>query len=88
MIRDKRIINLLEKFLKLVKKTLIFALMYSILNVEFAQLMLILLSKFRLYENYFDSKNVKILFTHENKDFVIKLKFNKESLYDLFYMLS
>ena len=44
--------------------------------------------KLKLYENYFGSKNVKMFFTHENKNHVINLKFEKKSLYDSFYALS
>ena len=40
------------------------------------------------YENCFDSKNAEMLFTHENKNHVIDLKFDKKSSYDLFYAFS
>ena len=36
----------------------------------------------KLYEDYFDSKNAEMFLTHENKNYVIDLKFEKESLYD------
>ena len=42
----------------------------------------------KLYENYFDSKNAKMLFTHENENHVINLKFKKELSYNLLYALS
>ena len=45
-------------------------------------------SELKLYENCFDSKNAKMLFTHENENYVINLKFEKKSLYDLFYAFS
>ena len=44
-------------------------------------------AEFKSYENCFDSKNVKILFTYENKNHVIELKLNKELLYDPLYAL-
>ena len=40
------------------------------------------------YEDCFDSKNAKMLFTYENKNHVIDLKSEKESSYDSFYALS
>ena len=40
------------------------------------------------YEDCFNSKNAEMLFTHENENHVIDLKFEKESLYDSFYALS
>ena len=42
----------------------------------------------KLYEDYFDLKNTKILFTHKNENYIINLKFKKESSYDSFYALS
>ena len=44
--------------------------------------------KLKLYEDCFDSKNAEIFFTHENKNHVINLKFDKKSSYDSFYTLS
>ena len=41
--------------------------------------------KFKLYENCFDSKNAEMLFTYENENYVINLKFNKKLSYDSFY---
>ena len=64
-----------------------FAFNYNDFDVNFSKQMLILLFKFKLYENCFDLKNVKILFIYENKNHVINLKFNKKSLYDFFYAL-
>ena len=40
------------------------------------------------YEDCFDSKNAEIFFTHENKNYVIDLKFEKKSSYDSFYAFS
>ena len=57
-------------------------------NVDFVQQMLILLFKLKSYDNCFDSKNVKMFFTHENENYVINLKFDKKSSYDLLYAFS
>ena len=46
------------------------------------------LFKLKSYENCFDSKNAEMLFTHENENHVINLKFEKKSLYNLFYAFS
>ena len=40
------------------------------------------------YEDCFDSKNAKMLLTHENEDHVIDLKSEKKSSYDSFYAFS
>ena len=47
-----------------------------------------LLFKFKSYENCFNSKNTEMLFTYNNKNYVINLKFDKQSSYNLFYPLS
>ena len=65
-----------------------FALICNNFNVNFAQQILIFLFKLKLYENYFDLKNAQMFFTHENENYVINLKFNKESSYDSLYVLS
>ena len=65
-----------------------FAFVYNNFDVDFAQQMSILLFKFKLYENCFDLKNAKMLFTYENENHVINLKFDKKSLYDFFYAFS
>ena len=44
--------------------------------------------KLKSYENCFDLKNAEMFFTHENENYVINLKFEKESSYDSFYALS
>ena len=44
--------------------------------------------KLKLYKDYFDSKNAKMFFTHENENHVINLKFEKKSLYNSLYALS
>ena len=43
------------------------------------------LFKLKLYKNCFDSKNAKMFFIHENENYVINLKFDKEFSYDFFY---
>ena len=45
-------------------------------------------SELKSYENCFDLKNAEMLFTHENENHVIDLKFDKKSSYDSFYALS
>ena len=45
--------------------------------------------KLKIYKNYFNSKNAEMLFTHENENYVVDLKFEKKkSLYDLLYAFS
>ena len=64
-----------------------FAFVCSNFDVDFAQQILMLSFKLKSYENYFDSKNAEMLFTYENENHVIELKFNKKSLYNLLYAL-
>ena len=77
-----------EKFLKSENNILIFALICNNFNADFAQQISMFSFELKLYEDYFNSKNAKIFSMHENKDYVINLKFKKESLYDSFYALS
>ena len=88
IIYNKIIINSLEKFLKSENNVSIFALICSNLNADFAQQILIFSFKLKLYENCFNSKNAEMLFTHENENHVINLKFEKKSSYDSLYALS
>ena len=74
--------------MKLKNKISMFTFVYNNFDADFTQQMLMLLFKFKSYENCFDSKNAEMLFIHENKNHVIDLKFNKKSLYDSFYALS
>ena len=46
-----------------------------------------LLFEFKLYKNCFNSKNAEMLFTHEDENYVIDLKFDKKLSYDLLYAL-
>ena len=64
-----------------------FAFVCSNFDVNFTQQILMLSFKLKSYENYFDSKNAKMLFTHENKNHVINLKFDKKSSYNFLYAL-
>ena len=66
----------------------IFALICSNFNADFAQQILMFSFELKLYENCFDLKNAEMLFTHENKNHVINLKFEKESSYNLLYAFS
>ena len=88
IIRDKIIINSFKRFLKSENNVSIFALICSNLNVDFAQQILIFSFELKLYENCFDSKNAEMFLTHENENYVINLKFEKELSYDSFYALS
>ena len=65
-----------------------FALIYNSFNVDFAQQILMLSFELKLYEDCFDLKNAEMLFTHENENYVIDLKFDRESSYDSFYAFS
>ena len=65
-----------------------FAFVYNNFNADSAQQISMFLFKFKLYENYFDSKNAEILFTYKNENHVINLKFNKKLSYDFLYALS
>ena len=64
-----------------------FAFVCNNFDADFAQQMLILLFKFKSYKNCFDSKNAEMLFTHENENHVINLKFDKKLSYDFLYAL-
>ena len=64
-----------------------FAFVCSSFDADFAQQMSMLSFKLKSYEDCFDLKNAKMLFTHKNENHVIDLKFNKKSLYDLLYAL-
>ena len=54
-----------------------FAFVYNNFDVDFAQQMSMLSFKLKSYENCFDSKNVKMLFIHENENHVINLNLIK-----------
>ena len=88
IIHDKIIINSFKEILKSKNNVSIFALICSNFNVDFAQQILMFSFELKLYEDCFDSKNAEMLFTHENENHVINLKFKKKSLYDSFYAFS
>ena len=88
IVHDKIIINSSEKFLKSKNNVSIFALICSNLNVDFAQQILILSLKLKLYKNCFNSKNAEMFLTYKNENHVIDLKSEKKSSYDLLYALS
>ena len=67
---------------------MIFALICSNFSADFAQQILMFSFKLKLYENYFDSKNAEMFFTHEDENHVINLKSEKESSYDSLYAFS
>ena len=56
-------------------------------NVEITSKMRRLLEFLKNYKNYFDFKNTKILFKHEDEDHVINLILDTESSYELLYIL-
>ena len=87
LVYDKIIINSFKKFLESENKISMFAFICNNFNVRFMQQMLMLLLKFKSYKNCFDSKNVEILFTYKNENYVNYLKFDKKSLYDFLYAL-
>ena len=66
----------------------IYTLMCIAFDVEIRFEMCRLFELLKNYENYFDLKNAKILFEHENKDHVIDLIFDAKPSYKLFYILS
>ena len=65
-----------------------FAFVYNNFDVDFTQQMSELLFKFKLYKNYFNSKNAEMLSTYKNENHVIDLRFDKKLSYNLFYALS
>ena len=65
-----------------------FAFVYNNFDADFAQQMSMLSFKFKSYKKCFDSKNAEMLFTYENENYVINLKFDKKSSYDFLYALS
>ena len=65
-----------------------FALICSNFNADFVQQISMFSFKLKLYEDCFDLKNAEMFFTHENENYVIDLKFDKESSYNSFYALS
>ena len=67
---------------------LVYALIYITFNVEIMFEMRKLFESLKSYENYFDFKNAKILFEHENENHVIDLIFDAKPLYESLYILS
>ena len=60
---------------------------YNNFDVDFAQQILMLSFKFKLYKNCFDSKNAEMLFIYKNENHVINLKLDKQSSYNFLYAL-
>ena len=88
LVRNKIIIDSLEKFLKLKNKVSMFAFVCSSFDADSAQQMSVLSFELKLYKDCFDSKNAEMFFTYENENHVINLKLDKKSSYDLLYALS
>ena len=66
----------------------VYALICITLDVEITFEVRRLLELLKSYKNYFDFKNAKILFEHENKDHVINLMLDAKSSYEPLYILS
>ena len=64
-----------------------FAFVCNNFDADFTQQMLMLLFKFKSYENCFNLKNAEMLFIHKNENHVINLKFDKKLSYDFLYAL-
>ena len=60
--------------------------MNSTFDVENISKMCRLFELLKNYENYFDFKNAKTFFEHENKNHAIDLTFDAKPLYELLYM--
>ena len=66
---------------------LVYALMYSMFNVESSPKMRKLFEFLNNYKNCFDFKNAKTLFEHEKENFVIDLILGTKLSYESFYIL-
>ena len=77
-----------ENFLDLNNKVFVYALIYSMFNVEITLKICKLFEFLTNYKNCFNLKNAKILFKYKNKDHVIDLILDAKSLYKSFYILS
>ena len=64
----------------------VYALICITFNVEITLEMRRLFEFLKSYENYFDFKNAKILFEHENEDHIIDLMFDAKSSYESLYI--
>ena len=85
---EKIMIQFFKNFLDLDDKVLIYALMCIIFDIEITFEMRKLFEFLKNYEDYFDFKNAKTFFEHENKNYVIDLIFGAKLLYESFYILS
>ena len=65
----------------------VYVLICITLDVEITSEMRKLLEFLKSYKNCFDFKNAKILFEHENENYVINLILETKSLYESFYIL-
>ena len=81
-------IQFFENFLDLDDKMLVYALICITLDVEITFEMRRLFKLLKSYKNCFDLKNAETLFEHENKNHIIDLMFDAESLYESLYILS
>ena len=66
---------------------LVYTLIYITFNVEITFKIRKLFKSLKSYENCFDFKNAKILFKHENRNYVINLMLDAKPLYEPLYIL-
>ena len=84
---EKITIEFFENFFDFDDKMFIYTLICNTFNVKITSKICKLLKLLKNYNNYFDFKNAKIFFEHENEDHVIDLILDAKLLYKLFYIL-
>ena len=85
-INFKRItIQSFKNFLDFDDKTSIYTLIYSTFDVEITSKMRRLLKLLKSYKNYFDFKNAKTLFEHEDENHIINFVFGTKLSYEPLY---
>ena len=85
---EKITIQSFKNFLDLDDKMLVYVLICITFDVEITLEVRRLFEFLKSYENYFDFKNAKIFFEHENENHVIDLMLGAKSLYKSFYIFS
>ena len=81
-------IQFFKKFFNFDNKLFIYVLICITFDVEITFEMRRLFEFLKSYENCFDFKNAKILFEHENEDYIINRILDAKSLYELLYSFS
>ena len=84
---EKIMIQFFKNFLDFDDKVFVYVLMCIMFNVKITFEMRRLFELLKSYKNYFNFKNAKTLFAHENENHVINLIFDAKSLYELLYIL-